>query len=355
MPKRAGNLYTKIVDFKNILQACKKAKKGKKFKKATAIFELNLEKNIIKIQEILINKSYRPSKYNDFYVTDSKKRLISAAPYFDRVIHHALMNIIEPILCKSFIFDSYACVKGKGTHAAVKRYKKFMKNNTYVLKCDIKKYFHNINHEILFNQIQNKIKCKETLWLIKTIIDSRFDQSFIQYFKNDNLFTDINQKKGIPIGNLTSQIFANVYLNDLDHYVKEQLKYKFYIRYCDDFVLFGNFKKDLFTAKIKIQKYLDKYRLQLHENKSRVYNINDGVDFLGFRIFKNYSKVRKNIVHRFRKKLKKLQTKYKKDKIEIREISQVVKSFIGHAKHANSYRLREEILSNAIFSKGNKV
>ena len=347
--KRANNLFEKIVSFENVLSASRKARKRKRFKPSTALFELNLEKNIFKIIDLLKNKTYEPGNYTDFFIYDPKIRQISAAPYFDRVIHHALINVIEPVVGRSFIYDTYACIKGKGTHKAVQRYRQFQKKNTYVLKCDLQKYFFSIDHDILFDKVKRKIKCRETLWLIKKIIDSRQNLGEIDYFPGDDLFTPVTRKKGIPIGNLTSQFFANLYLNDFDHFVKEDLKAKYYIRYCDDFVTFDNCKKRLNNLKVEMSRYLATQRLKLHRNKSRVYRISDGVDFLGYRIFPDHLKVRKSVVRRYRRKLNKMVCDYKKGNIGLPAVHASIQSWIGHVKHADSYNLRKEMFSNTIF------
>lgn len=349
--KRQNNLFEKIVSFENVLKASKKARRGKRYKASTARFEYYLENSILKIIEVLKNKTYEPGSYYDFYIHDPKKRLISAAPYFDRVIHHALINIIGPIIEKSFIYDTYACIKGKGTHKAVQRYKEFQKKNKYVLKCDIRKYFESIDLEILLNKVANKIKCSDTLCLVRKIINSRQSGKEIEYFTGDDLFTPLNRKKGIPIGNLTSQFFANLYLNDFDHFIKEDVKAKCYIRYCDDFVIFGNSKMWLNQVKLKIMDYLKTLRLRLHENKSRIYRTSDGVDFLGYRIFPCYMLVRKSVVKRYRRKIKKMATDYRNGSIELNRVKSSIQSWIGHVKHANSFTLRKELLGNAVLSK----
>lgn len=343
--KRHGNLYQQIVSFENIFYASRKARKGKRFKRSTALFEFALEKNIYKIIECLKNKTYEPGCYRDFFIYDPKLRLISAAPYFDRVIHHAIINVIEPLIGKAFIYDTYACIRNKGTHRAVRRYKKFQENNKYVLKCDIRKYFPTVDHNILIKKLEKKIKCKDTLWLLKKIINSRKESENQFYFPGDDLFTPMQREKGIPIGNLTSQFFANLYLNDFDHYVKEQLRIKYYIRYCDDFVIFDNCKNKLNKIKNNIQNFLDTERLKLHKNKTRVYRTSDGVDFLGYRIYPEYTKVRKSIVKAYRKRLKILEKNYNKGKIELDKVKASLMSWIGHVKHADSYSLRGEMFS----------
>ncbi len=350
--KRENNLFEKIVSFENVLKASKRARRGKRYKASTAGFEYNLEHNLLKIIEVLREKTYVPGCYCDFHIYDPKRRVISAAPYFDRVIHHALINIIESIAGKSFIYDTYACIKGKGTHKAVQRYREFQKKNKYVLKCDIRKYFESVDHEILLNKVEHKIKCKNTLWLVQRIIDSRQSKNNdLTYFGGDNLFTPLYRKRGIPIGNLTSQFFANLYLNDFDHFVKEDLRAGYYIRYCDDYVVFGNSKPWLNQIKRQIIDYLYTLRLRLHENKSRIFRVTDGVDFLGYRMFPDKVRVRKSVVKRYRRKLKKMLVDYKSGKIELSEINNSIQSWIGHVKHADSYQLRKEMLWNTVFSK----
>ena len=220
-----------------------------------------------------------------------------------------------------------------------------------MLKCDIKKYFESIDHEILLNKVADKLKCKNTLWFVTKIIDSRQSSKDLTYFEGDDLFTPLYRKKGIPIGNLTSQFFANLYLNDFDHFVKEELAARFYIRYCDDFVIFGNSKIRLNRMKFRIKNYLKTLRLRLHVNKSRIFRTTDGVDFLGYRIFPDYVRVRKSVVKRYRRKLKKMAVDYKNGNVKLSRINNSVQSWIGHVKHADSYQLRKELLWNTKFSK----
>lgn len=216
--KRAGNLYNSIVSFESLLAASRKARRGKRFKASTARFEYNLERNIAKKLQA---QTWRPGKYREFYIYELKPRKISAAPYEDRVVQHALCSIIEPIFDGTFIHDNYACRKGKGTHKAVDRFTYYARRFKYVLKFDIARYFPSIDHEILKEKIRRKIKCAGTLWLIDLIIDSSNPQGGgLFYYHGDDLFTPLERRKGIPIGNLTSQIFALVYLNEIDHFIR---------------------------------------------------------------------------------------------------------------------------------------
>jgi RNA-directed DNA polymerase len=253
--KTYNNLYPQILSFDNLLLASRKARKGKRFKESCARFELNLEKELLRVQQELEDMTYRHGGYRDFIVFDPKQRLISAAPYRDRVVHHALCNVIEPVFERSFIDDTYACRKGKGTYAAVNRYTQYARRYRYVLKCDVRKYFQSIDHAILMSLISRKIRCRQTMELIKEILCSRCDDSSHFYFPGDDLFTPFQRPKGIPIGNLTSQFFANVYLDGFDHFVQEVLRLP-YIRYVDDFVAFADSSKKLYNAKAEMVNYL---------------------------------------------------------------------------------------------------
>lgn len=211
MPKTYNNLWEKIIDFENIFLAFKEARKGKRYKNEVLEFSNDLESNLISIQNELIWDKWKPGRWREFFVYDPKKRLIQAPPFKDRVVHHALVRIIEPLFERKFIYDSYACRAGKGTHKAMKRCVKFLRiikrnhGKVYVLKADISKYFPSINRYILKQIIQRTIRCKKTLKLIEKIINID------------------NEPKGIPIGALTSQLFANIYLDRLDHFVKDFL------------------------------------------------------------------------------------------------------------------------------------
>ena len=232
--KRHGNLYPQIIAFENILLSAKKAEKGKRFRDNVLEFNYNLEAELTNLQQELAEKTYQPGDYRTFYIKEPKSRMISAAPYRDRVVHHALCNIIVPLIEPTFIADSYANRVGFGTHRALERFTKFARESRYVLQCDIQKYFPSIDHEILKNLIRRKIKCRDTLWLIDTIIDNSNEQlPAIEHFQGDDLLTPLERRRGLPIGNLTSQFFANIYLNGFDHFVKEELKVRKYLRYVD--------------------------------------------------------------------------------------------------------------------------
>jgi len=350
--KRINNIWGEIINYENLFNAHRKARLGKRSKDYCADFDYNLEYELFTLLNELKNQSYNPGKYKTFEILEPKKRLISAAPYRDRVVHHALCNIIEPIFEKTFIYDSYANRLGKGTHKALDRFVKYFRSSQYVLKCDIVKYFPSIDHNILKNLIRRKIKCQDTLWLIDLIIDNSNPQIPInEYFEGDNLFTPFERKKGLPIGNLTSQFFANIYLNEFDHFIKEELGIKKYVRYVDDFVIFENCKKSLKEIRCKIEIKLGEFRLKIHNIKSRITNVNFGENFLGFRIFLDKIRVNSRNLKVARKRLRNLQNDFKSGVKNIDEINQSIQSWVSHLEYGDTYRLREKMFKDLIFVK----
>ena len=229
MVRRCGNLWEELTSFENLYRAARKARRGKRSKQAVEAFEFDLEKNLVALRRDLLERTYQAGPFRTFTITDPKPRLISAAPYLDRVVHHALCNVLEPIFERSFVFDSYACRRGKGTHAAVDRYTAFARKNRYVLKCDVRKFFPSVDHAMLLGRLARKIKDPEVMWLAGMIVMHSNPQEDVPgFFPGDDLFTTLERRRGIPIGNQTSQFFANVYLDSLDHFVKERLGCHYY-------------------------------------------------------------------------------------------------------------------------------
>jgi retron-type reverse transcriptase len=347
--KRYGNLYPQIIDFANLILAARKAQKGKRFRDNVLEFNYNLELELEKIQTELTSKTYQPGKYTTFSILEPKPRIISAAPYRDRVVHHALCNVIVPIVEKTFINDTYANRVGFGTHRALRRFTKFARSSSYILQCDIKKYFPSIDHSILKIIIRRKIKCQDTLWLIDTIINSSNPQlSAIEYFPGDDLLTPLQYHRGLPIGNLTSQFFSNVYLNGLDHFIQEELGIKKYVRYVDDFDLFADDKKVLVNAKSAIESYLANLRLKLHPVKTQIFATRHGANFLGFRILPEKIRVRSENLIRGKRRLKRLQKHYQNDIISSQDVSRSVQSWTAHLEHGDTWRLRQKIFASLV-------
>lgn len=293
---------------------------------------------MIQIQNELIWQTYKPSPYYEFYVYEPKKRLVSAPAFRDRIVHHALCNIVEPLFEKKMIYDSYACRNFKGSHRAADRTQRFLRaaiknwGEAYCLKCDIKQYFPSIPHDILKRIIRRTISCKDTLWLIDNIISSSAADG------------SINPKR-LPIGALTSQLWANIYLGQLDHFVKEELRERFYVRYMDDFIIISNSKEKLWQLKKQIEHYINNELLLEFNSKTGIFPITQGVDFVGYRIWPTHRLLRKRSTKKIKRKLKTFEKKYATGEIEFEEINRCIQSWLGHAKHADTFRLRRKLFN----------
>ena len=350
--KRVGSLWPRVVAWDNLLKAARQAQRGKRHRPNVARFNLDREWELIRLQRQLEEGSYRPGGYRTFWINDSKPRLISAAPYRDRVVHHALCNVIEPIFDRAFIHDTYACRKGKGTHAAVDRFTHYARRYAYVLKCDVRKYFPSVDHAVLFGAIERRIKDKRVLALVNTIIDRTPAQPTVHgYFPGDDLFTPFERRRGLPIGNLTSQLFANVYLDGLDHYVKEDWRCAGYVRYCDDFVCFADDKRFLWELKSAIDAYLAGFRLRLHVHKSVAQPVRVGTPFLGYVLFPHHRRLRRQNGVRFSRRMKKLQRRFARGEIGVHDVCASVQAWIAHASHADTSGLRRSLLNRVRFSR----
>ncbi len=348
--KRHGNLWPTLTSFEHLLRSSEKAKRGKRFRPAVARFEFNLEPELWKLREQLLGKAYRPGQYRSFYIYEPKKRLISAAPYRDRIVHHALTGMLEPIFEPTFIADSYACRKEKGTHAAVDRCQQFARRFRYVFKADIRKFFPSMDHEILKTQVARKIKDPDVLWLVGRTIDGSNPQEEVQhYFPGDDLFTPGERTRGIPIGNQTSQFFANVYLDPL--FIKERLRFKGYVRYVDDFLLFSDDKRQLNEARQKIREFLINLRLKLHPRKNTILPVKEGIRFLGYRVFPTHRSLVKENVWRFLRRVRRMQSEYRDGNTTLPEIKQRLMSWSGHARQADTHRLREYLFARISFQR----
>ncbi len=306
-------------------------------------FEFNLETNLLLLQRELITKTYRPGNYHSFHIRDPKHRLISAAPFRDRVVHHALCNIIEPLFERTFVGDSYANRIGKGTHAALDRAQAFARGYGYVLQCDVRQFFPSIDYAILRGIISRKIADEGIMWLVNTILSAsvgilreEYDQV---YFTGDDLLSAL-RPRGLPIGNLTSQFCANVYLNELDQFVKRELRCQGYLRYMDDFLLFADDKRQLWTWKAAIRDHLAGLRLTLHQRQSTVYPVKIGITFLGFRVYPTHRRLKRRNGALFGRRLKKNYRALERGEIDKEELNVRVRGWIAHAAHGDTWRLR---------------
>ena len=340
-----GALFKRITSFANLLEAARLAARGKRFRPNVATFNLNLEEELHGLQQELITRTYRPGPYDTFIVHDKKPRVISAAPFRDRVVHHALCNVIEPLFDRSFLYDSYACRTGKGTHAAVDRASHYARRFRYVLKCDMEKYFPSIDHAILMDLIVERIWDEEALWLVRTILEGSNPQPEVyRYYPGDDLFAPFERRRGIPIGNQTSQFFANVYLDKLDHYIKETLRAPGYVRYVDDLLLFDDDKRRLHEARTAIEAFTDRLRLRLHPRKCFIAPVTSGFTFLGYRLFPTCRRLDAGNVRRFKRRLRQYREAVAEGRMSEAQRKDCIRSWIAHAMHADTARLRARIL-----------
>ena len=369
--KRVNNIYNSIVDIKAIQTMYnKKIKLNTKNKIKLERFENNYVSNMIYIKNTLENKSYIPGKYNIFLIKEPKLRLIMSQNVFDKIINHMVSKyFLVDIYSNTLINENIATRENKGTHYGINLLKKYLneikKDEFYILKFDISKYFYNLDHDILKSLVRRKIKDKDVLKIIDDIIDStdseyvnkeinRVKQKEINRLLNSNvenknkIINNINKipiykkGKGLPIGNMSSQILAVLYLNELDHLIKEKLNIKYYIRYMDDGIIIHRDKKYLEYCLVEIEKIIDKYKLELN-NKIRIYKCSEGFDFLGFKfILKNNKvimKVKNDTKKRFKRKMKNLYTLLYNNKICYRDLMQVKNSYLGHLGHGNTNKL----------------
>lgn len=355
--KTYRTLYPQIVSFRNLLDAFYKARKGKRSKQGVAAFEYNLERELLRLEQELRQESWHPGGYTSFYIADPKRRKISAAPFRDRVVHHALINITGPLYERQFIYDSYANQIGKGTHRAMARCTHFLRGHRYVLKADIAQFFPSVDHAVLRGILSRPLRDEPTLRLVNLILDSGAgvlaSEYIPQWFPQDFTPTDgqgsllaVIRPRGLPIGNLTSQFWANVLLNELDQYIKRELKCKAYIRYVDDFLLFHDDKAQLHAWKTAIAAFLEGLRLQLHPRKSLIFPTHLGIEFLGFRHFATYRRLRQGNARRFKHKLQRLAADYAAGNLPLEKVNESVQSWVAHAAHGDTWRLCRAVLGS---------
>jgi retron-type reverse transcriptase len=285
MPRRHDDLFGAIANFRSLHAAARRAILGKRRKPGAAAFTANLETEILQLERELLDGTYRPGRYVTFEVHDPKPRRVSAAPLRDRVVHHATCAVVEPIFERGFVDDSYANRTGKGSHRAIDRYERYRDRYRYVLRCDIFRHFPAIDHELLKVDLRRRIGCERTLWLLDTIVDGSNPQEPIAlYYPGDDLFEPYRRRRGLPIGNLTSQFFANVYLDGLDHFCKEVLRARGYVRYVDDFALFNDDPMVLRNWRDRVAVHLAGRRLSLHPAKTFVVGTAERARFLGLEL-----------------------------------------------------------------------
>ncbi|MEK7118219.1 MAG: reverse transcriptase/maturase family protein [Patescibacteria group bacterium] len=330
-----SRIFHDVISVANLLAAWNEFKKGKRKKRDVMLFELHLENNIFQLHHELLAKTYVHGPYTDFYVCDPKRRHIHKASVRDRVLHQALFRVLYPIFDKHFIFDSYSSRVGKGTHFGVTRLARACRkaNNNwhmpaYALKCDVRKFFDSVDHDVLRKLLRQKIVDLETLWLIDVLLNS---------------FTK-TQGKGLPLGNVTSQLFANIYLNEFDQFVKHNLKIKYYFRYCDDFVILHTDRTFLDDALNKISFFLrEKLLLELHPQKVEIRKLHQGIDFLGYVVLPHALVLRTSTKKRLLQKVGEAERAFEEDTITQETFSAIITSYLGVLSHSRNRKVKAQV------------
>lgn len=342
-----ADLFDRIASFENLHEAALEARKGKRYKDETARFHQRLGQNLVQLRDELLSGAYQPGEYRTFWIQEPVRRQISAAPYRDRVVHHALCRVTQPLLERSFIFDSYANRTGKGTHAALDRCTEYARRFQYVLQCDIRLFFPSIDHGILLDALTRRIGEENgpALRLIAAILGNSNPQPPADfYFPGDLLWTPGERRKGLPIGNLTSQLWANFYLDPFDHFIKDRQRAPGYVRYVDDFLIFSDDKAWLHDLLDKSRERLAPLRLLLHPRKCRLYPVSEGIPFLGFRVFPRHRRLPADSVTRAGRRLRRLAARYHAGEVGTKEVRQSVHAWIAHASHGDTTGLRRTML-----------
>jgi RNA-directed DNA polymerase len=338
--KTYRNLFDKLIDLENLFYAWEEFRHDKKKKEDVMAFEKNLESEIFALHQELITGTYKHSGYTSFFISDPKKRHIHKAVVRDRVLHHAIMGILYQLYDKIFIHNSFSCRVGKGTHKGVEMLRSMLlkesRNNTrtvFILKCDIQKFFNSIDHDILIAILGKLVKDEKLIGLLIEVVRS---------FNGDR--ATLFGGRGLPIGNLTSQLFANVYMNEFDQHMKHVLKVKHYARYTDDFVVVSNNKAYLVSLLPQIKDFLNKnLKLTIHPNKVEIRKYSQGVDFLGYLLFPHHTKVRKRTIGRMSRRIKEKTFLYRAGQLDKSRLDATLMSYLGILSHADTYRFSEMI------------
>jgi retron-type reverse transcriptase len=342
--------FEEIISIENLLQAWKEFEKGKKSKKDVQEFSLNLMDNIFSLHEELSNHIYIHGGYQAFKINDPKPRDIHKALVRDRLLNHAIYRVLYPFFDRTFIADSYSCRNNKGTHKAINQFRKFAykvsKNNTrtcWILKCDIRKFFANINHEILLKILKEYIQDENIIWLLENVIQSFPPFKFTSPRPSPKRRGGL-EDAGLPLGNLTSQLFVNIYMNKFDQFIKHKLKARYYIRYADDFVIFSENRKWLEKQISMISNFLNiELKLELHPDKVFIKTLSSGVDFLGMVNFFDHRILRTKTKKRIMKKISEKRELSNEDLISKESFNQSLQSYLGILGHCKGHIVKREL------------
>jgi len=349
MARRHDDLYPSIANFQALRRAAKKALLAKRKKPGAAAFAAELEQELLRLERALRDGSYKPGRYVEIELFDPKHRIVSAAPFRDRVVHHALMGVVAPLFESGFIAHSFANRVGKGTHRAVEVYERYRNAHAYVLRCDVFRFFPAIDHEILKRDFRRRIACAPTLALLDKIVDGSNAQEPVNlHFPGDDLFTPFERRRGLPIGNLTSQWFANIFLDPLDHFCAEVLHAP-YLRYVDDFALFGDDAAMLEDWRRQIADFLARRRLKLHPRKTVILPTNEPATFLGFELHPDGKRrLPEDGVARARNRLRGVKDRLRAGTISNDEARAKVQAWRAHADFANAEHLQRAMLADVV-------
>jgi retron-type reverse transcriptase len=348
--KRVGGLWETVTSLENLFAAAKKAARGKRAKGKVSEFLMNLEPEVLRLRRELVSGEYRPGGYVHFEVRDPKPRKISAAPFRDRVVHHALTGILEPVFERRFSDNSYACRVGKGTHAALAAAREGVRRYRYCLKCDVRKYFASVDHGMLLGQLERVLKCRETLALCGAVLEGFVqEEEWLRYFAGDDLFSPLERRRGLPLGNQTSQFFANVYLNAFDQWMDREVKPGGYARYVDDWVVFGDCKEKLAEVSERSGEKLALLRLTAHPGKTRVHQCAEGVSFLGWRLDPWRMRLARVNVVAAQRRLRELERSHRRGEIGWEAVKSSVMGWVAHARQGDTHVLRSNLLSRYRF------
>lgn len=340
--RRALALFDRIASFPALLAATQRAARGKRQRGDAAAFLFHLERNVLFLTDALQDGTWQPGCYRNVTIREPKLRHISIAPFADRVVHQAIHAVVGPILAKSYISHTFASIPRRGQHKAVACFEGFRNRHAWVLRGDILRYFPAIDHAILKADLRRVIGCPQTLWLLDTIIDGSNPQEPVHlYFPGDDVFTPFERARGLPLGNLTSQMLGNFYLSGFDHYVKEVLRIRGYVRYLDDIAVFGASEPELAATRKQLQCYLNGRRLQLHPNKTFVQDCRLPIHFLGFELLPGgYRRLPAENVARAMGRITRLRQAWQLGKIDEAQVRQSLGGWVAHARHADTWQLR---------------
>ncbi len=348
MAQTYRNLWPQVVSWENLLRAYRKCRRRKRYRQPATEFDFAWEEHLLRLQRDLVDGTYEHGPYRHFQISDPKPRQISAAPFRDRIVHHALVSVLEPIFERGFIHDSYACRVGKGTHRALQRVQYFQRRYPWCLQTDIVKFFPSVDHEILLTTIRRRIADRQVLGLIEAILATGDDALGADvapaWFGGDDLLGAL-RPRGLPIGNLTSQFFANVLLDPMDHYVKESLGIPGYVRYADDLLLFGESKPQLWDCASRLAERLGSYRLRLHPRKTHVSPTDGDLTYLGFRVSRQGLRLSQQGLRRFIRRSRRQRRQFENGEFSLRDVPASITAWKSHLQRSNSRSISRALIA----------